>query len=216
MPPASSPSPAQATDVQQRVRIRLDEVIQSNVDRERNDRLAILARGAKAARAFDFGAGPLAQGFSPVAASTAYEPSRGFGWENVDPQRSDGAAKVNPPDALHQDWVAGREDAVFLADLPNDDYRVTVLTGDTMLPSYRHFPKVWCDGRTNVYANDELMLLGIPRRADVFEAHCFPIRITGGQLRLTLQRRSEGPGRRGLLGSAAGGDAERQDVGYDG
>ena len=175
------------------LREKLGQTILSSTNRERADRISRLARGAKAVRAFDFGNDAVADGFQKVTATTPYEESRGFGWEAPDPDRENGAAKANLPDALHRDWVAGCRDAVFLVDLPNDTYTVTVITGNTMLPSYRHFPKVWCDARTNVYANEDLMLLGIPKRADVFEEHPFHVRITDGRLRLRISRKGNGP-----------------------
>lgn len=86
---------------------------------ERADAGAVAFAGL---RAFDFG--PLQSsvmpGFKEVTSAMAYEPTRGFGWENADIVR---AATALQPDALYQDWINVQKGG-FRVDLPNGKYHV--------------------------------------------------------------------------------------------
>jgi len=180
---------SKAAALKAELKSRLSEIIERNLQREEAKRGNAIQLAKGAVRAFDFGGGSTADGFTQVAASTRYSPERGFGWEDTTALQD---VDRNAPDDLHRDFVQGKTDATFICDLPNGRYDITYITGDTLLPWYRYEPRTWCDGLTNIYANGKLMLMGVPRRPDMFESYTFPVEVSDGRLRLTFQRKSRG------------------------
>jgi fibronectin type 3 domain-containing protein len=75
---------------------------------------------------FDFGtkSSPVADGYARVSEATTYDSSVGYGLDRAIASRDRGA-----PDELRRDFVVG-SDYGFAVDIPNGDYRVTVISGD--------------------------------------------------------------------------------------
>ncbi|WP_181438690.1 fibronectin type III domain-containing protein [Paenibacillus sambharensis] len=76
---------------------------------------------------FDFGPGEQAEGYLKVESSAAYAAERKYGF--ADPQKV-GAGSRDTGDALKSDFSVPAGTA-FLLDLPNGDYSVTVIAGDS-------------------------------------------------------------------------------------
>lgn len=75
---------------------------------------------------FDFGPGATAPGYTAVTADTVYTPARGYGFEP-------GAVITGVDrggDPLTGDFCTGERPFFFSVDLPEGDYRVTLLLGD--------------------------------------------------------------------------------------
>lgn len=88
--------------------------------------LASAGLAATTAWRFDFGPGPVADGWQPVHAGTAYTAARGFGFEP-------GAAIEEIDrggDALRGDFCTSARPFFFSVDLPEGNYRVQLVLGD--------------------------------------------------------------------------------------
>jgi hypothetical protein len=84
--------------------------------------------GLAAALRFDFGSGPTAPGFVPVAADTLYSPARGYGFE---PGANLTAIDRGGPDPLRGDFITSNAPFHFTARVPHaGNYRITVTLGD--------------------------------------------------------------------------------------
>ncbi|WP_156759031.1 fibronectin type III domain-containing protein [Microbacterium karelineae] len=79
---------------------------------------------------FDFGSGATADGYTAVAADTAYTPEVGFGFV----EGGSVTATDRGGDALRGDFVTPKE-ASFVVDLENVDYTVSLIAGDTGGPT---------------------------------------------------------------------------------
>nr|WP_269636912.1 SGNH/GDSL hydrolase family protein [Paenibacillus sp. HW567] len=77
--------------------------------------------------AFDFGPGAVAEGYTKVEAWAAYTPESKYGF--IDPSKVSGEDR-GTADALRSDFVAVK-DAAFAIDLPNGDYTVSLIAGDS-------------------------------------------------------------------------------------
>lgn len=77
---------------------------------------------------FDFGPGALTPGYTRVLASTAYGPETGYGWGDT--------SKVIERDRGGDDTLKGDfclpSGTQFYVDVPDGNYNVTILTGDTI------------------------------------------------------------------------------------
>ncbi|HVS52666.1 MAG TPA: rhamnogalacturonan acetylesterase [Opitutaceae bacterium] len=76
---------------------------------------------------FDFGAGAVAPGFTPVLPEMAYSAERGFGFELGSEPVAGGRAGGDP---LTSDFVTSAKPFLFSAAVPEGNYRVTVTLGD--------------------------------------------------------------------------------------
>ncbi|MEO0055600.1 MAG: hypothetical protein RLZZ50_1547, partial [Verrucomicrobiota bacterium] len=94
--------------------------------------LVVAASAAPSAMRFDFGAGPVADGFTPVAPDTLYTPARGHGLLAAQGIRSSAS---DCPDPLRSDALVSDRAFAFVVDLPPGNYDVTVLLGDPSAPS---------------------------------------------------------------------------------
>ncbi|MEJ7636731.1 MAG: hypothetical protein WKF75_01775, partial [Singulisphaera sp.] len=85
---------------------------------------------------FDFGTAgsPVSAGYAAVAAATAYDPARGFGWLDGGVEERDRGAGPGPDPALTRDLNFTAR-GTFAVDLPAGTYRVAVTLGD---PDYAH------------------------------------------------------------------------------
>ena len=81
---------------------------------------------------FAFGSGPVAAGYTPVLATTAYSASRGYGFADTTNLVS---VDRGAPDALHRHFITSSKSFLFNVDVPNGDYTVTVLMGDNAATS---------------------------------------------------------------------------------
>ena len=77
-------------------------------------------------RRFDFGSGPVADGYTAVRADTLYTPALGYGFE----PGAVIAAVDRGGDALRGDFCTGEKPFFFSVALPEGNYRVTLLLGD--------------------------------------------------------------------------------------
>jgi len=76
---------------------------------------------------FDFGAGPIMEGFSAIRNETRYSEARGYGWIDYDNVwKGDRAVGDN----LLRDYCSGKGDREWAVRLPNGQYRVTVIMVD--------------------------------------------------------------------------------------
>ena len=82
---------------------------------------------------FDFGAGPIMDGFSAIRNETHFSEERGYGWIDYDVVwRGDRGVG----DHLLRDYCSGKEDREWAVRLPNGEYRVEVIMVDM---SFNHF-----------------------------------------------------------------------------
>ncbi len=82
---------------------------------------------------FDFGAGPIMEGFSAIRNDTRYSEARGYGWikySNV----WKGDRGVG--DHLIRDYCSGGEDREWAVNLPDGAYTVRVVMVDTLFAQY--------------------------------------------------------------------------------
>ncbi|WP_308113730.1 SGNH/GDSL hydrolase family protein [Arthrobacter sp. ISL-30] len=75
---------------------------------------------------FDFGPGATASGYTPVDATTGYNPELKFGFTNTDVTTG---ADRGTSDPLRSDFVQA-QGSTFQVDLPNGDYTVKLIAGD--------------------------------------------------------------------------------------
>lgn len=89
---------------------------------------AASALAAETPLKFDFGSGPVADGYTAVTAGTLYSSDTGFGFE---PGAAVTAVNRGKPDALRSDFVTSDHPFDFTARVPHEgNYRVTVTLGD--------------------------------------------------------------------------------------
>ena len=90
---------------------------------------------------FDFGAGPIAEGFSAVRNDTKYSPERGYGWIKYDSVWKGDRGIGNH---LLRDYCSGKEDREWAVNLPDGSYTVTVIMVDMQ---FDHFaPDIYLEG----------------------------------------------------------------------
>ena len=94
--------------------------------------LTIVASAAPSITRFDFGAGPVADGYVLVATDTLYTPARGYGLLTAPGLRSSSSDGGDP---LRSDALVSDRAFCFVVDLPEGNYDVTVLLGDSSAPS---------------------------------------------------------------------------------
>lgn len=76
---------------------------------------------------FDFGSGPVKQGYTQVLASTKYSPDKGYGFEFSSALTSQFYKGKN---ALRDDCITGTKPFYFSVKLPEGNYNVKVILGD--------------------------------------------------------------------------------------
>ena len=94
---------------------------------------------------FDFGAGPIMDGFSAIRNETRYTDRRGYGWIKYDNTWKGDRGKG---DDLLRDYCSGKEDREWAVRLPNGSYRVTVAMVDTCFDHYS--PDIYVEGQKHV------------------------------------------------------------------
>ncbi|WP_438446065.1 rhamnogalacturonan acetylesterase [Gorillibacterium sp. sgz5001074] len=125
---------------------------------------------------FDFGTASAgaAEGYTKITADTVYDPTAGCGFVA-------GAGRVYAKDrgesaaALKRDFVIPLE-AVFLVDVPDGTYQVTLMAGDDITET-----------ETTVKAGEgRLMVLKHRTSAGQYATHAFSVWVTDGKLRLAF------------------------------
>lgn len=86
-----------------------------------------LAFDAKGLVGFDFGAGPIMQGYSAIRNDTFFSEKRGYGWLKYE---NKWAGDRGIGDDLVRDYCSGKEDRSWAVRLPNGTYKVTVVVVD--------------------------------------------------------------------------------------
>lgn len=76
---------------------------------------------------FDFGAGALADGYTRVTSTTAYEPAIKYGFTDISKVSMEDRGTA---DAIRSDFVVP-QGTTFNVDLPNGDYTVSLIAGDS-------------------------------------------------------------------------------------
>ena len=94
---------------------------------------------------FDFGAGPIMDGFSAVRNETCYSDRRGYGWIKYDCTWKGDRGKG---DDLLRDYCSGKDDREWAVKLPNGRYKVTVVMVDTRFDHYS--PDIYVEGQKHV------------------------------------------------------------------
>lgn len=89
---------------------------------------AIMLYGESKARPwkFDFGNGPVKDGFTRVSTSDIYSPEKGFGIVSANPVK---AENIKGNDPLTDDWVTSNQPFYFKVDLPEGRYKITLTLG---------------------------------------------------------------------------------------
>ncbi len=105
---------------------------------------------------FDFGAGPIMEGFSAIRNDTRYSPERGYGWIKYDNVWK-GDRGVG--DHLIRDYCSGGEDREWAVALPDGSYTVTVVMVDTLFDQFT--PDIYLEGEqvfesTSIRANEPI------------------------------------------------------------
>jgi lysophospholipase L1-like esterase len=89
------------------------------------------AQSAAEIRKFDFGSQRTSPGWTAVTASDAYDPAKGYGFEDFGTQQNSDAAG----DPLLSDSITSSAGACFSVKLPEGTYRVKVTLGDAAKPA---------------------------------------------------------------------------------
>ena len=92
--------------------------------------VALLATATSAQQTkflFDFGLGPVAEGYIGVTCDMLYTPERGYGFAAAVEGRDRGA---DQPDLVKRDFCNQLPALEFIVDLPNGMYEVTIISGD--------------------------------------------------------------------------------------
>lgn len=120
---------------------------------------------------FDFGSGRVEPGYSKVTDSTGYQSGRGYGF--ADPTKVV-SVDQGTSDALRSDFVIVNGTS-FDVDLPNGDYKVTLLAGDQTAPNLMD---VLAEGLSKVKA--------LSSAAGQYAEASFTVAVIDGQLNLEL------------------------------
>ncbi|MGM0880303.1 MAG: rhamnogalacturonan acetylesterase [Bacillota bacterium] len=119
---------------------------------------------------FDCGNGAAANGYTQLLPSTAFNMTLGYGFEDV--------SKVASQNRVHPDALRGDlclpNDTSFKANVPDDTYQVTIISGDQEAPS---FMSVTAE---SVHAAD------FSAAAGQFDQQSFQVQVQDGQLNLAF------------------------------
>jgi hypothetical protein len=138
--------------------------------------------GYKFKYAFDFGtlSSPLKRGFIGIEPESRYASILGYGWikNNAMSGVNRGVEKGSgSPNELTCDFIEGKSDSVFRIDLPDGEYMVYLICGDTIYPSPTY----------KVYSgNTELANIAVGGRYN-FQPFSFPARVSDNKLLLTFK-----------------------------
>ncbi len=138
--------------------------------------------GYKFKYAFDFGtlSSPLKRGFIGIKPDSCYVSTLGYGWikNNAMSGVNRGVEKSSgSPDELTCDFVEGKSDNIFRIDLPDGEYMVYLICGDTIYPSPTY----------KVYSgNTELAHVAVGGRYN-FQPFSFPVRVSDNKLLLAFK-----------------------------
>jgi pectate lyase len=124
---------------------------------------------------YDFGPGPLVEGYTQVTNTTAYSVEYGFGFTDISglDVRDRGGS-----DGLKRDFVVSNTPRTFIVDLPNDRYTVHILAGDQMSSAP--------NGPMDVFAEGEKMVSRMFSEGGQYSEHSFEVDVQDGQLNLEL------------------------------
>ncbi len=120
---------------------------------------------------FSFGSGPVATGYTPVLATTAYSAARGYGFASTAYLVS---VDRGGPDTLHRHFITSSKQFLFNVDVPNGNYNVTVILGDNAATS-ADTVKAQC-GR--------VVLNKLTTVSGQFSSQTFTVNVADGQLNL--------------------------------
>lgn len=133
-----------------------------------------LQAAANANWKFDFGSGPVASGFTPVRATTAYDTNVGYGFASTSGLTA--TNRASSADALRSDFITGSSPFKFSANVPSGNYDVLVTVGDN-------------DGTSDTSIKSEverIIVQQIKTTAGLFTQYSFTVHIKDGVLDLTF------------------------------
>jgi pectate lyase len=122
---------------------------------------------------YDFGPGPLVEGYTQITNMTIYSVEYGFGFTDISglDVRDRGGS-----DGLKRDFVVSNTPRTFIVDLPNDRYSVRILAGDQMSSAP--------NGPMDVFAEKEKMISGMYSEGGHYSEQSFETDVQDGQLNL--------------------------------
>gem|GEM_PF-1585503 len=128
--------------------------------------------------AYDFGSSssPVKAGFMQVTERSIYQKQKGYGFKKAEGLSSN-IIKQNKwgPDELSCDYIEGKADNEFIVDLPDGEYQVHVLAGDSEIPPL-----------FSIHVNKEKKI-DLTSGPNIYNLRGFPITVHNGSLSIALQ-----------------------------
>jgi hypothetical protein len=128
--------------------------------------------------AYDFGSSssPVKAGFMQVTERSVYQKQKGYGFKKAEGLSSN-IIKQNKwgPDELSCDYIEGKSDNEFIVDLPDGEYQVHVLAGDSDVPP-----------PFSIYVNKEKKI-DLTSGPNIYNLRSFPITVHNGSLHIALK-----------------------------
>ena len=121
---------------------------------------------------FDFGPGPVEQGYIGVTCDMVYTAERGYGFAAA----VDGRDRGNGPDTVRRDFCHHKTLVQFMVDIPNGLYQVDIIMGDHIATQVE----------TNVSLEGEVVLQGAKADRASYIEQSFRTAVWDGQLNLEL------------------------------
>lgn len=121
---------------------------------------------------FDFGLGPVAEGYIGVRCDEVYSPEKGYGFVTAVQGRDRG----DQPDAVKRDFCNEHPSLQFQVDLPNGMYLVEIVMGDQIATQVE----------TTIVMEGETVAEGARAGRGSFYEETFRVIVTDGQLNVEL------------------------------
>ena len=144
-----------------------------------NTTLSVIASFARRAEnvplLYDFGPGPLVDGYTQITNTTVYSVEYGYGFTNISglDVRDRGGA-----DGLKRDFVVSNTPRTFIVDLPDDRYTVHIIAGDQMSSAP--------NGPMDVFAEGEKKISGMFSEGGQYSEQNFDVEVQDGQLNFDM------------------------------
>lgn len=122
---------------------------------------------------FDFGPGPVAEGYIGVTCDMLYTPERGYGFAAAVDGRDRGEEQ---PDLVKRDFCNQLPALEFVVDLPNGTYDVTVISGDQIATQVE----------TTVTIEGQVVIEGLRAGRGAFAEQTARVTVDDGQMNVRL------------------------------